>query len=164
MKPATGLDTENATVVLPLERDSLRPATFQPTGLTSIGGLGACRTLLDAAPLLRSRATPFRGAGQLLLEPLPYQHMLSVMALRLNPVRLFRQRLEEGTIDGAAVYPRRMIESVLRQRAEAIIFNHIPTGHVQPTEQDKVFTRSIGLAAEGVHVKIVDHLNLVADE
>ncbi|MDZ7579861.1 MAG: JAB domain-containing protein [Deltaproteobacteria bacterium] len=33
-----------------------------------------------------------------------------------------------------------------------------PTGNVQPSEQDKLLTRTLVLAAEAVQLKIVDHL------
>jgi DNA repair protein RadC len=69
------------------------------------------------------------------------------------------ETLEEGTIDRAAVYPRRVIEAALKRGAAALVLAHNhPNGHVQPTEHDKVLTRAIVLAAETVHLKVVDHL------
>ena len=41
--------------------------------------------------------------------------------------------------------------------------NH-PNGHVTPSEQDKVLTRALVMAAETVGVKIVDHLIVSASE
>ena len=41
--------------------------------------------------------------------------------------------------------------------------NH-PNGLVTPSEQDKVLTRTLVLAAETVGVKIVDHLIVSANE
>jgi DNA repair protein RadC len=74
------------------------------------------------------------------------------------------ERLEEGTIDRAAVYPRRVVESALRRGAAALVLAHNhPNGQVDPTEQDKVLTRALVLAAETVGVKIVDHLVVSAD-
>jgi DNA repair protein RadC len=82
--------------------------------------------------------------------------------------RLLREgveTLEEGTIDRAAVYPRRVIESALRRRAAALVLAHNhPNGHVNPSEQDKLLTRAITLAAESVSVKIVDHLIVSTNE
>jgi DNA repair protein RadC len=69
------------------------------------------------------------------------------------------ETLEEGTIDRAAVYPRRVVESALRRGAAALIVAHNhPNGNVQPSEQDKLMTRALVLAAETVQLKIVDHL------
>ncbi|MHB2026491.1 MAG: JAB domain-containing protein [Elusimicrobiota bacterium] len=69
------------------------------------------------------------------------------------------ERLEEGTVDRAAVYPRRLIESSLKRNAAALVLAHNhPNGDVEPTEQDKLLTRALVLAAETVRIKIIDHL------
>lgn len=82
--------------------------------------------------------------------------------------RLMREgveTLEEGTIDRAAVYPRRVIESALRRGAAALVLAHNhPNGQVAPSEQDKVLTRAILLAADTVGLKVVDHLVVSANE
>lgn len=73
--------------------------------------------------------------------------------------------LEEGTVDRAAVYPRRVIESGLRRGAAALVLAHNhPNGKVEPTEQDKLLTRAIVLAGEAVSLRIVDHLVVSVDE
>lgn len=75
------------------------------------------------------------------------------------------ETLEEGTIDRAAVYPRRVIEAALRRGAAALVLAHNhPNGNVIPSEQDKVLTRAIVLGAETVHLKVVDHLIVSAQE
>lgn len=75
------------------------------------------------------------------------------------------ETLEEGTVDRAAVYPRRVVESALRRGAAALVLAHNhPNGHVAPSEQDKVLTRAVVLAAETVGLKIVDHLIVSASE
>lgn len=69
------------------------------------------------------------------------------------------ERLEEGTIDRAAVYPRRVVEAALKRGAFAIVLAHNhPNGETTPTEQDKVLTRAITLAAETVSLRVLDHL------
>lgn len=75
------------------------------------------------------------------------------------------ERLEEGTIDRAAIYPRRVVESALRRGAAAIVLAHNhPNGDVKPSEQDKLLTRGLVMAAETVQVKILDHLIISPDE
>lgn len=68
------------------------------------------------------------------------------------------------TTDRAAVYPRRVIEAAIRRNAAALVFarNH-PGGDVQPTEQDKVVTRALVLAATTVQIKVLDHLIVSTD-
>ncbi len=75
------------------------------------------------------------------------------------------ETLEEGTVDRATVYLRRVIEAALRRGAFAIVLAHNhPNGSVSPTDQDKVLTRAIVLAAETVNVRVVDHLIVSAQE
>jgi DNA repair protein RadC len=75
------------------------------------------------------------------------------------------ETLEEGTIDRANVYPRRMVASALRRGAAALVLAHNhPNGNVHPSEQDKLLTRALVLAAEAVQLKIVDHLIVSADD
>lgn len=74
------------------------------------------------------------------------------------------EELEQGTIDRAAVYPRRVVEAALRRNAAALVFAHNhPNGNVQPSEQDKVLTRALVLAAQTVQIKVLDHLIVSAD-
>lgn len=69
------------------------------------------------------------------------------------------ETLEEGTVDRANVYPRKVVEAALRRGAAALVLAHNhPNGDVQPSEQDKLLTRALVLAAEAVQLKIVDHL------
>jgi DNA repair protein RadC len=75
------------------------------------------------------------------------------------------ERLEEGTIDRAVVDPRRVVESALRRGAAAVVLAHNhPNGNVTPSEQDKVLTRALVMAAETVQLKILDHLIVSPDE
>ncbi|MCS6969389.1 MAG: DNA repair protein RadC [Planctomycetes bacterium] len=75
------------------------------------------------------------------------------------------ETLEEGTIDRAAVYPRRVIEAALKRGAAAVVLAHNhPNANLTPTEQDKALTRAIVLAADTVHLKVVDHLIVSAQD
>lgn len=74
------------------------------------------------------------------------------------------ETLQEGTVDRAAVYPRRVIESALRRNAAAIVIAHNhPSGDTTPSEQDKLTTRAIVLAAATVGIEVLDHLVVSAD-
>lgn len=69
------------------------------------------------------------------------------------------ETLEEGTIDRATIYPRRVIEAALKRGAAAVVLAHNhPNANLTPSEHDKVLTRAIVLAAETVNLKVVDHL------
>ena len=84
---------------------------------------------------------------------------------RLRLLRDGVETMEEGTTDRAAVYPRSVIEAALKRKAAALVFAHNhPNGDVQPTEQDKVLTRALVLAATTVSIKVHDHLIVSADK
>jgi len=75
------------------------------------------------------------------------------------------ERLEEGTIDRAAVYPRRVIEAALKRGAAAVVLAHNHTNaNLTPSDHDKVLTRAIVLAAETVNLRVVDHLIVSAQD
>ena len=75
------------------------------------------------------------------------------------------ETLEEGTIDRAAVYPRRVMDAALRNRAAALLFAHNhPNGNVRPSEQDKTLTRALLLAAETLQIKVLDHIIVSKDD
>ena len=73
--------------------------------------------------------------------------------------------LEEGTVDRAAVYPRRVMDAAIRNRAAALLFAHNhPNGNVKPSEQDKTLTRALVLAAETLQIKVLDHVIVSKDD
>lgn len=75
------------------------------------------------------------------------------------------ERMAQGTIDRAAVYPRSVVASALKRGAAALLLAHNhPNGQVQPSELDKVLTRALVLAAETIQLRIVDHLIVSPDE
>jgi DNA repair protein RadC len=75
------------------------------------------------------------------------------------------ETLEEGTVDRAAVYPRKVFESALKRGAAALVLAHNhPNGNVTPSEHDKLLTRAIVLGAETLHLKVVDHLIVTVQE
>ena len=76
-----------------------------------------------------------------------------------RPLRNGIEILQEGTIDRAAVYPRRVVEAALKRGAAALVLAHNhPNGAVEPSEYDKVLTRAIVLAAETISLRVADHL------
>ena len=75
------------------------------------------------------------------------------------------ERLEEGTVDRASVYPRRVMEATLRKGAAILVLAHNHTnGNVSPSEQDKILTKALVLAASTLHIKVHDHLIVSKDE
>ena len=90
------------------------------------------------------------------------KHEVFAVAYLDSAYRLLRNGIEilqEGTIDRAAVYPRRVVEAALKRGAAALVLAHNhPNGAVEPSEYDKVLTRAIVLAAETISLRVADHL------
>ena len=73
---------------LPEER--VRPSTFPPPSVEDVSDAASAHLLWQAARLtLREGATPFRSLGRISIRPRVYQFVPLLMALRLDPVRLF---------------------------------------------------------------------------
>ncbi|MBK8575873.1 MAG: DNA repair protein RadC [Elusimicrobia bacterium] len=70
-----------------------------------------------------------------------------------------KDRLAEGTIDQAAVYPRRVVAGALAANAAGLIFVHNhPSGDPTPSPDDKRLTALLVQAAKTIGVTVLDHL------
>lgn len=89
LRPLGGAEAEVCGIYLPVEGNSVAPATFQPPDPATAGDFVSGRLLRDAARLsLRSGAGPFRSLGRIDVRPRSYQLVPLLMALRLETVRL----------------------------------------------------------------------------
>ncbi|MDA8361835.1 MAG: DNA repair protein RadC [Gammaproteobacteria bacterium] len=72
---------------------------------------------------------------------------------------LVQEVLFEGTLDGAAVYPREVVRRALVHNAAAAIFVHNhPSGHPEPSAADRDLTVRLASALALVGVSVLDHL------
>lgn len=69
------------------------------------------------------------------------------------------EELQQGTVDQAVVYPRRVAEAALNHRAKGVIavHNH-PSGDATPSEEDIQLTRNLKTTLAAVDVMLLDHL------
>lgn len=75
------------------------------------------------------------------------------------------RELFQGTIDGAAVYPRVVVQEALETNAAAIIFFHNhPSGVAEPSHADEVLTRRLKDALALIDVRVLDHFVVSAGE
>ncbi|GAB4297117.1 MAG: helicase-related protein [Oscillatoriaceae cyanobacterium] len=89
LRPLSGDEEQIAGIYLPLELETITPATFPLPQPDQVQDHTAAALLRDAARLaLRSGAGPFRCLGRLSVRPRPYQLVPLLMALRLETVRL----------------------------------------------------------------------------
>lgn len=71
----------------------------------------------------------------------------------------YAELVHEGTINEAPVYPRMIVESALRHKANSVILAHNhPGGSLSPSRADIEATERIRAALEGISIKVVDHI------
>jgi superfamily II DNA or RNA helicase len=121
VRPVSGSEEDGTLIHLALESVPVRAAQFPQPVVTQRASHDAALLLRDALLLsLRRGAGPFRGAGQIAVEPRAYQLVPLLMALKLDPVRLLiaddvgvgktieaaliaRELLDRGDIERTAV-------------------------------------------------------------
>lgn len=69
------------------------------------------------------------------------------------------ERLEEGTVNRAMVYPRKVMEAALRRGASniVVVHNH-PNGVPRPSDADIRLTQALREAAGALSIRLLDHL------
>ncbi len=68
------------------------------------------------------------------------------------------EELFQGTLNGAAVYPREVVKRALTHNAAALIFAHNhPSGVSEPSQADETLTRRLKAALELVDIRVLDH-------
>jgi DNA repair protein RadC len=67
--------------------------------------------------------------------------------------------IQEGTVDQAVVYPRKILEHALKLKATGVIIVHNhPSGTLQPSRSDIELTRRLKSTAAELGIRILDHL------
>ena len=75
------------------------------------------------------------------------------------------RELFQGTIDGASVYPRVVVQQAMEVNAAAMVFFHNhPSGVAEPSHADEVITRRLKDALALVDVRVLDHFVVSAGE
>lgn len=73
--------------------------------------------------------------------------------------------VHEGTINESPVYPRLIVETVLRHQAHSVILAHNhPGGSLQPSQEDMAITKKIASALEPISVQVMDHIIVAGDK
>ncbi|HOQ36728.1 MAG TPA: DNA repair protein RadC [Acetivibrio sp.] len=71
----------------------------------------------------------------------------------------YAEMVHEGTINESPVYPRLIVETALRHKANSVILAHNhPGGSLSPSAADIEATRKIVAALEAISIKVVDHI------
>ncbi len=92
------------------------------------------------------------------LAGLPREAFLVIFLNNKNRVITYKI-LQEGTVDRAIIYPRRLIEEALACHATGVILVHNhPSGEPEPSLEDKQLTHSLMAAARPLDLRILDHI------
>jgi DNA repair protein RadC len=68
------------------------------------------------------------------------------------------RELFQGTIDGASVHPRVVVQTALEVNAAAVVlFHNHPSGVAEPSRADEMLTRRLKDALALVDVRVLDH-------
>jgi DNA repair protein RadC len=69
------------------------------------------------------------------------------------------EELFHGTIDGAAVYPRVVVQRALETNSAAVVLFHChPSGVAEPSSADEAMTHRLQDALMLVDVRVLDHV------
>jgi DNA repair protein RadC len=69
------------------------------------------------------------------------------------------ETIQEGIVNQAVVYPRKVLENALKRKASAIILLHNhPSGNVRPSDADIRLTRTILETAKALDILVHDHI------
>ncbi len=69
------------------------------------------------------------------------------------------EELFNGTIDGAAIYPRIVVRRALELNAAAVIFTHNhPSGLPEPSQADISITTRLREALQLIDIRVLDHV------
>ncbi len=88
-----------------------------------------------------------------------------VICLDTNKAVIKSEKICEGTLNETAVYPRIVIETALKNKADSIILAHNhPSGSLKPSWNDVEITRKIDMAVKSIDITLVDHIIVGGDK
>jgi DNA repair protein RadC len=74
------------------------------------------------------------------------------------------ERMFSGSVDGAQVYPRVVVQRALALNAAAVMVAHNhPSGYAEPSAADRAVTTQLKSALGMVEVRLLDHFVVTAE-
>ena len=87
------------------------------------------------------------------------EEVFCVMALNSHNGLIAVERIQRGTVNRTAVFPRQVAEVALKHRATAVILAHNhPGGGAKPSAADRVMTRKLKTVLNELDVAVHDHV------
>lgn len=89
----------------------------------------------------------------------PSREVFSCLFLNAQHALICCEDLFQGTLDGAAVYPREVLRRALELDAAAVILAHNhPSGVAEPSAADRRITERLQAALALVDIRVLDHI------
>lgn len=144
-----------------------------PDGLQGIPGIGAqAATLISAIPRLfdlyqknrwnqGDKVLTTEDAVQRLRSELATERseVFCILALNSRNVALAIETIQKGSVNRTAVFPRLVVEGVLKHRATAVILAHNhPGGDPNPSAADRQLTRRLKKLLNDLDIHVHDHI------
>ncbi len=113
----------------------------------------------------RSLSKPEETRNYLRLRLADYRNEVFGCLFLDNRHRIIAVReLFQGTIDGASIYPRVVVQQAMEVNAAAMVFFHNhPSGVAEPSHADEAITKRLQAALALVDVRVLDHF-VVGDQ
>ncbi len=151
----------------------LRPLLdCEPKAMMRLRGIGAARacTLVAALELGHRHLAAGLERGEALTDPRSAaryfaqrlrglgHEVFAALFLDTRHRALGFEELFRGSIDGAEVHPRVLVERALAHRAAAVIVGHNhPSGNPEPSAADRAVTARLKQALSLVDIRLLDH-------
>ena len=142
-----------------LLQPATQPAAFDETEQETIIKLALDILAARHAPG-SSLTSPTETTDYLRVKFADYKNEVFCAIFLDNRHRVLRfDEMFQGTIDGASVYPRIVVQRALEINAAAVIFAHNhPSGIAEPSNADEQITRRLKDALALVDVRVLDHI------
>lgn len=143
----------------------LKPSALNPEEKASVIKL-ALSVLAERHRAGRVLRSPEQTRSFLRLKLVNRKHEVFGALFLDNRHRVIRvAELFQGTIDGASVYPRVVVQRALELNAAAVVlFHNHPSGVAEPSHADEAITQRLRDALALVDIRVVDHFVVAAGE
>ena len=144
---------------------ALKPADLNDVEKQSVVTL-AMKVLASKHRAGRALSQPEETRNYLRLRLADYRNEVFGCLFLDNRHRIIAVReLFQGTIDGAAVHARVVVQQAMEANAAALVFFHNhPSGVAEPSHADEAMTRRLKDALALVDVRVLDHVVVSAGE
>lgn len=106
-------------------------------------------------------------AGKYLLDLFAGQNyeMFYLICLDTRNKIIQTSLVHEGTINEVHIYPRIIVETALRHKANSVVLAHNhPSGSIVISKADEEATKKIKLALNAISIQVMDHIIVAGDQ